>query len=701
MNFSIPRVATRLAAVLFLALPAWPAWNAIALKSGNAMASAIAVGDSAIAVGLSEGGVRWVKRSSRELSVVRDAAFGSRGRIYDLAWMAGRLVVASEGGIHFVDFPTARPLPIERAVSRMGSGGVRALRVRGNELWMGGPKGVSVLEGSGAGRIRSWKLPEESDVPQCLLVVGSTVLVGTASSGLLILDVASGTWSRIGREEGLPENQITGLEMVGARIFAGTSRGLAVIELSSRATSVAVAGMVSGWMTQVNGALVVSTFDGLVRVEGASLLASRIPLDEGMVPEGALAFDRGVLASGGSSGMLFLQDRPTFLGSEPLQVVAEGFRLRLTSDPPAGAMLTAQLRMPEWPAAAVPVVIDTTKSKREKILRLPTGASGRFILEVTLQKGASLLECRTLEVVADRSPPLLVLDAVPGWSKDSVLELRGKSSAASGVSLFRTGVAQAIDVDENGRFKDVVKLVRGLNMVRYRAVDAAGNTSEREVGVVRDDQAPWLQDNPLDTVDASQTQWRLTLREPNLKTSTIEPAEKASLIVSDSALLVDLRDLAPGRNVFRIALQDMADNRTERTFVVVRRGTTPPVQLVDPDPVAAGKAKSVKSDSCKCPVATAMPSAAPVRAPVVSQKGVIVVRYGMREGETIRKVAERFYGDRELANVLIRWNSLEDSAQWRKMPVGTVLDVPFWRNLEHGALSPDEALATLPKRTEP
>jgi hypothetical protein len=665
------------------------------------MVSSIAVGDSVIAVGLSDGGVRWVDRSTRNLSVLRDAQFGARERIYDLAWLSGRLVVASEGGIHFVDSPTGRPVPIERALSRMGSGGVRAMRVRGNELWMGGPKGVSVLEGGGAGRIRSWKLPEETDLPQCLLVVGSTVLVGTASSGLLILDVATGTWNRIGREEGLPESQITGLEMVGARIFAGTSRGLAVIELSSRATSVAVAGMVNGWMTQINGALVVSTFDGLVRVDGASLAASKISLDDGLDPEGALSFDRGILASGGSSGRLLLQDRPTFLGSDPLQTVAEGFQLRLTSEPPAGSTLSAQLRMPEWPAAAVPVAIEATKSNLEKLLRLPTGASGRFILEVNLQKGPALLERRTLDVVADRSPPLLALDAVPGWSKDSVLELRGRSSAASGISLFRIGQPQAIDVDENGGFKVPVKLVRGLNMVRFRAVDGAGNTSEREVGIVRDDQAPWLQEIALDTVDASQTQMRLVLREPNLKTSTIEPAEKASLIVSDSTLLVDLRDLAPGRNVFRIALQDMADNRTERTFVVVRKGAPPPVQLVDPDPVAAAKSKTGRPDSCRCPVAAAVPSQAPVRSPVVSQKGVFVVRYGMREGETIRKVAERFYGDRELANVLIRWNSMSDSAQWRKMPVGTVLDVPFWRNMEHGALSPEEALATLPKRTAP
>lgn len=699
MSLSIPRLAARCALALGLATSSWSAWNALPLRGGNAMVTAIAVGDSAIAAGLSEGGVRWIGRASHALSIVRDPQFGERGRIYDLAWLAGRLVVASEGGVHFVDSPTGRPAPIERVNSRMGAAGVRAFWVRGNELWMGGPKGIGVVEGAGAGRFRSWKLPEETDLPQCLLVVGNSVLVGTAASGLLILDVASGTWSRIGREEGLPENQVTGLEMVGARIFAGTSRGLAVIELSSRATSVAVAGMVNGWMTQINGAVVVSTFDGLVRVDGASLAATRLPLEAGLDPEGALRFDRGILASGGSSGRLLWQDRATWLGSDPLENVPEGFRLHLNAELPAGETLSAQLRMPEWPAAAVPMAVAAAKSSRDRILKLPTGASGRFLLELDLQKGAVLLERRTLEVVADRSPPLLSLDAVTGWSKDSAVELRGRSSAASGVSLFRVGQAQAIDVDEQGRFTDVVKLERGLNMVRYRAVDAAGNTSEREVGIVRDDASPWLQDTPPDTVDGSQVQLRLSLREANLKSSRIEPGDKAAMIVSDSSLLVDLRDLAPGRNLYRIELRDMADNRTERTIVVVRRGAEPSKPLVDPDPVAAAKAMSAKGDSCRCP-AVATPCA-PVRPAIASSKGVFVVRYGMREGETIRKVAERFYGDRELANVLIRWNDLNDSAQYRKMPVGTTLDVPFWRDIEHGALSPAEALSTLPKRVEP
>lgn len=705
MKLSIPRfpVAAMIGGFLLVA-PVLAAWKSVALKSGNAMISAIAVGDSVIATGLSEGGVRLVDRFGQKMTGFNDPGFGSRGRVYDLAWLGDRLVVASEGGVLLMDPRSGRATKLERASNQGVLGVVRALHVRGNELWMGGSKTVSVLEGSGAGKLRSWKLPTETDLPQCLLLVGNSVLVGTANSGLLILDAPSGSWNRIGRDEGLPENQITGMEMVGERIFAGTSRGLGVIELSSRAITVAAAGMVTGWMTQINGALVVSTFDGLVRVDGTSLVASRMPLDEGLVPEGSVTFERGILASGGSNGRLLILDRQTVLGSDPLEVVPEGFRLKLSSPLPAGSVLSAQLRMPEWPAAAVPAEIMPTGSPTEKTIRLPTGAAGRFILEMNLLDANTLLERRTMEVVADRSPPLLVLDEVPGWSKDSVVSIRGRATAPSGVSLFRSTHAEAIDLDEQGRFDVPIKLAQGANLIRFKAVDGAGNGSEREVSIVRDGLPPWLQEIPPDTVDDTRTQLRLAMREPNLRTSKIEPTEKASMIVTDSALLLDLRDLSTGRNLFRIRLQDMAGNLTERTFAVVRPGPETSAPLVDPDETARSKdaakpkdaTKNVKSDSCGCPASRPSRQAASP-----SRQGVVVVRYGMKEGETIRKVAERFYGNRELANVLIRWNSLEDSAQWRRMPVGTALDVPFWSDFEHGGLSPAEALAILPKRATP
>lgn len=663
-------------------------WRSVSLNSGDAMVSSIVVGDSSIVVGLSEGGMRILPHRGAEPRKIQDPAFGEKGRVHDLAKLAGRFVIASEGGIHLYDPATGGLERLPKSSGQAALAGVRILQVRGNELWMGGPKGISMVDGAGAGKFRTWKLPSEGDQPLCLMVVGSTVLVGTESTGLLILDMVSGTWTRVGRKEGLPQEQVTGLEMVGGRIYAGTPKGLAMVELSTRAIGVAAAGMVNGWMTQVNGMLVVSTFEGLVRVDGTTLKATHMPMDKDLVPEGALAFGNGLLVTGGTGGRLLSMDLPTYLGDDALETIADGFLVKVPAALPKNMELTAQLRIPEWPAASIPAKIQEGGSPNERILHLPSGASGRFILELNLRSGNAIVERRTLEVMADRLPPFLELDPVQGWSRGRSVVLGGRAGAPSGVSLFKVDDPRAIELDDQGRFSVAVPLVDGANIVRFRAIDAAGNVSEREVAIVRDSVPPVLTFNGPDTVDGGQAQIEFALVEQNLKSSSVEPSDKASMIVGANNILVNVRDLAPGRNRIRLHVVDMADNRIERDVVVVRRPKPGDVVASSARPSNPGDAVGPE-DCAQGPADGGM------------AVGVVVVRYGMKEGETIRKVAEHFYGSRELAPVLIRWNNLSDSAQWRRMPVGYTLDVPFWRDFRFGGMTPREAVSTLPKRSKP
>lgn len=682
-NHALIAIACAAQAALALA-----SWRSIPLESGDAMVSSIVVGDSTIAVGLSEGGMRILSLRGDVPRSIQDPAFGEKGRIHDLARIAGRFVIASEGGIHLYDPATGGLERLPKSSGQAALAGVRILQVRANELWMGGPKGISMVDGAGAGRFRTWKLPSDGDQPLCLMVVGSTVLVGTESTGLLILDMVSGTWTRVGRKEGLPQEQVTGLEMVGGRIYAGTPKGLAMVELSTRAIGVAAAGMVNGWMTQVNGVLVVSTFEGLVRVDGTTLKAAPMPMDKELVPEGALAFGNGILATGGTGGRLLTMDFPTFLGDRDLETISDGFLVKVPAALPKNLELAAQLRIPEWPAASIPARISAGASPNERILHLPSGASGRFILELNLQDGKAIVERRTFEVMADRLPPFLELDPVQGWSRERSIVLGGRAGAPSGVSLFRVDDPRPIELDDQGRFTVAVPLADGANIVRFRAIDAAGNVSEREVAIVRDSVPPLLTFNGTDTVDGDRAQLEFALEERNLKSTSVEPADKASMIVGANSVLVNLRDLAPGRNRVRVHVVDMADNRIDRDVVIVRRPKPGDAVVSDERPSTPGDAVGKEDRAQGLP-------------PGAQAGGVVVVRYGMKEGETIRKVAERFYGSREMAPVLIRWNNLSDSAQWRRMPVGTTLDVPFWRDFRFGGMTPREAVSTLPKRSKP
>lgn len=674
------------ALVASVAVAAAAGWRSVPLRSGKALVSALAIGDSVIAAGLTEGGLRLVSWKGDRVVDVVDRAFGAKGRIHSVAWLSGRFVAATEGGVFFVDPRTGG---LDREGDRMSIPDVRVLRTRGFELWMAGPKGVAVVDGGGVGRMRSWNLPASgSVVPQSMLVVGSKVLVGTSDAGLLVLDAATGTWTRLGLEEGMPGRQVSGLELVGSKIYAATERGVAVVELPLRVAGVVLPGVASGWLTQINGALVAATFDGLSRFDGATLQPKPFDPDSGEVPEGAVVFGSGMLLSGGASGNLLVRRVPTFLGSVPPRGIPDGVRLVLPAPLPASTRLVAQLRLPEWLAAGIPMETGAGGAARERILRFPGGTVGRFVLDVAVLVGEKVLERRTVEIVSDRLPPALDLDPVPGWVKDSVLRIKGLAKASDGVTVFRVGDARPVDVGDDGRFETAVRLARGQNLIRFRAIDASGNASEREVGVVRDDSAPALALAPFDTADGPRMQVRIGLREQNLSGVSIEPSGAATAIATDSALLLDFKDLLPGDNRFVIRLQDLAGNRVAQRLNVVRRGDDlflgsarrpDPVEAAAPAPVSAGPAGDCAGAG-----------------------SVRVLRYSMLEGETLRKLAERFYGDKELAVVLIRWNGLEDdSLQWRRMSVGTRLEIPIWRDMVVGRNDVEALLATMPKRRAP
>lgn len=649
-------------------------WRSIPVRSGEAQVVALAFGDSSVAAGLSEGGLRIAATKGRASLLVEERAFGARGRIADVAWLAGRYVVASEEGLHFVDARTGRVERVERGGGRALLEGVQALRVRGYELWMVGKNGVAVLDGAGGGDVRSWGLPSSGDVPCAILPVGSTIIVGTAGAGLLLLDASSGTWTRIGVEDGLPDGQVRGLELVGSRVFVATPRGLAVVELPSRVAKVAVAGLAANSMTQVNGALVVSTAGGFLSVDGATLRSKPFDVDSGWRPDGAVAFGKGFLATGGPSGTILVRTMPTFLGTSAMLSRQDGLLSTIPAPLPKGAKIVAQLRIPEWLAASIPVDVAYAPGARNVLLRFPSGTTGRFVLEMAVTMGETVLERRTLDVATDRVTPMLEIDPVPGWQRDSVVRIQGTARAAGGVAVFRWGDSRPIDLSADGRFSVEVPIRRGRNLVRFRAFDDAGNVSVREVGVARDDSAPFVEMEPLDTVDDDRIQARFRLFERNLSKVEVEPRLNAVAIATDSSVVVDLKNLVPGRNAFALRVDDLAGNRVVRRFVVVRRG---------------GDGENASAES---------KVSADVRCADTAR--IHVLRYGMIEGESISKVAERFYGNREMAAVLIEWNGLKDSTSWRRMPVGTKIDIPVWRDIELDG-DVNELISTMPRRRRP
>nr|HQF56781.1 hypothetical protein [Fibrobacteria bacterium] len=80
----------------------------------------------------------------------------------------------------------------------------------------------------------------------------------------------------------------------------------------------------------------------------------------------------------------------------------------------------------------------------------------------------------------------------------------------------------------------------------------------------------------------------------------------------------------------------------------------------------------------------------------ISGRGIHVVRYRLKKNENLGLVAQRFYGNKGLDWILIRWNGYRISAEWRNLPQGSVVEVPFWDGFEWGTLDPELAMKAIP-----
>ena len=120
--------------------------------------------------------------------------------------------------------------------------------------------------------------------------------------------------------------------------------------------------------------------------------------------------------------------------------------------------------------------------------------AGEVRLKAVARDAAGNTGIAVVDVTVDSTPPTIVLDELPGPSNRERIVIRGRAEGAVRVRLAQ-GEASA-DVQADGRFELAINLLEdGSQSVRLLAVDAAGNTGEQLVQLVRSTQSPrieWL-----------------------------------------------------------------------------------------------------------------------------------------------------------------------------------------------------------------
>jgi hypothetical protein len=221
----------------------------------------------------------------------------------------------------------------------------------------------------------------------------------------------------------------------------------------------------------------------------------------------------------------------------------------------------------------------------------------------------------------------------------------------------------------------------------------------RIIAILRVDRGPEFGTPAWETVDAEFARIRVPFHRHGAVKVGIRPEANALAILLDSFVVVDVRGLAEGDNSWNLAIEDEVGNVATAPIHVFRKVNSKAHSLDSVLAAAqdvAALAVDTPTNAPPVPGKIASTDLKDRGAADVGEVSIHVIRYRMLDGETIRKVSEKFYGTRDLDTVLIQWNGFLDSTKWRKMPIGTVVEVPFWTDLDQAKVSVRDAVKSFP-----
>lgn len=244
--------------------------------------------------------------------------------------------------------------------------------------------------------------------------------------------------------------------------------------------------------------------------------------------------------------------------------------LELLPVPPATRNNALTVRGVSEPASSVRL------SSRQGIIDAETYPDGSFSARVPLLEGANDIVVRavdsagnvseqTFSVVQDTLAPQIVVTSPAGniATQADTLTVSGQVSDSDPDSVQATLNGEALTL-EAGMFDAAVTLTEGLNEVIIRASDAAGNTTERQLTIVRDTTAPMLE--LLEPITSSNTATtRLLARTEDNALATLNGVPTS--VLPGGIISTDV-SLEPGENRFVITAEDALGNRSERTLTI-------------------------------------------------------------------------------------------------------------------------------------
>ena len=344
-------------------------------------------------------------------------------------------------------------------------------------------------------------------------------------------------------------------------------------------------------------------------------------------------------------------------------------------------------------------------------------ADGENMFVASVRDSAGNTATRKLTIVFDNQGPDLQLTRVPLYTTDSAITISGTMNDGSvkKITLTPGNIAVAVD-PATGAFVHFQKLRNGKNNFTIAAADSVGNQSQVAFCVTRDVIPPQLASLILpQTVNTPLYTLAGRVDEQNIESIIVEPGGFLAALSPDSLSYTVQLPLKNGTNRFTVTAKDRAGNtavlRTainanlgegDKIILLLRNEIASMQKTVDSLQRLSGNGPAISFDemlsikddlsrlasekadllsrleylkkelgSGKTPDTRGLISTIEQGSYTQISKGKII--YTARKGDTLKKIAVRFYGNAEKYLFLAQHNNLADADT---LAPGTRIEIP-------------------------
>lgn len=213
---------------------------------------------------------------------------------------------------------------------------------------------------------------------------------------------------------------------------------------------------------------------------------------------------------------------------------------------------------------------------------LKSDDSGKFSARVDLKEGDNKFKSTAtndkgktktsseINVVYDKTPPILVLSQEKFESKSCKAEISGETEKRSSLTLWFNDKEISNTFTQDGKFKfDVKDLKTGENKYIIKVTDEAGNIGEQKEIVITHMPPTLTLSQANFATDSDNAEISGESLDNSTVTLLISDKEIGKTTVKDSKFKFDVKDLKNGENKFIVKVIDEAGNTGEQKEVVI------------------------------------------------------------------------------------------------------------------------------------